>query len=45
VAVAAVSNAPSPGIAMLLGFIPGVGAMYNGQFMKAVIHVVISSCL
>ncbi|HJT53315.1 MAG TPA: DUF5668 domain-containing protein [Candidatus Angelobacter sp.] len=41
VAVAAVSSAPSPGIAMLLGFIPGVGAMYNGQFMKAVIHVVI----
>jgi TM2 domain-containing membrane protein YozV len=41
VAVAAVSNAPSPGIAMLLGFIPGVGAMYNGQFMKALIHVVI----
>src|SRR5690242_7287762 len=41
VAVAAVSNAPSPGIAMLLGFIAGVGAMYNCQFMKALIHVVI----
>ncbi|HKT50867.1 MAG TPA: DUF5668 domain-containing protein [Candidatus Angelobacter sp.] len=41
VPVAAVSNAPSPGIAMLLGFVPGVGAMYNGQFMKALIHVVI----
>ena len=41
VPVAAASNAPSPGIAMLLGFIPGVGAMYNGQFMKAFIHVVI----
>jgi len=26
---------------MLLGFIPGVGAMYNGQFMKGFIHVVI----
>jgi len=26
---------------MLLGFIPGVGAMYNGQFLKAFIHVVI----
>ncbi|HEU5415332.1 MAG TPA: DUF5668 domain-containing protein [Candidatus Angelobacter sp.] len=39
--VAAVSNAPSPGIAMLLGFIPGVGAMYNGQFMKGFVHVVI----
>jgi Domain of unknown function (DUF5668)/B-box zinc finger len=41
VPVAAVPNAPSPGLAMLLGFIPGVGAMYNGQFLKAFIHVVI----
>jgi TM2 domain-containing membrane protein YozV len=41
VPVAAVPNAPSPGVAMLLGFIPGVGAMYNGQFLKAFIHVVI----
>ena len=28
-----------PVVAGLLGFIPGVGAMYNGQFMKGVIHV------
>ena len=35
----AVPGAPSPGIALLLGFIPGVGAMYNGQFMKAFVHV------
>ena len=35
----AVQGAPSPGIALLLGFIPGVGAMYNGQFMKAFVHV------
>lgn len=41
VSAASVSNAPSPGIAMLLGFIPGVGAMYNGQFMKGFVHVVI----
>ncbi len=27
-----------PVVAGLLGFIPGVGAMYNGQFMKGVIH-------
>lgn len=39
-AVAAMPGAPSPGIAMLLGFIPGVGAMYNGQFVKAFVHVV-----
>jgi Domain of unknown function (DUF5668)/B-box zinc finger len=30
---------PSPGLAAALGFIPGVGAMYNGQFMKGFIHV------
>ncbi len=31
----------NPVIAALLGFIPGVGAMYNGQFIKALLHVVI----
>ncbi len=34
-------SSPSPFLAGLLGFIPGVGAMYNGQFVKALIHVVI----
>jgi hypothetical protein len=32
---------PNPGLATLLGFIPGVGAMYNGQFVKAMIHVLV----
>ena len=32
---------PNPTAAALLGLIPGVGAMYNGQFFKALIHVVI----
>jgi TM2 domain-containing membrane protein YozV len=41
VPVAVVEGAPSPGLAAFLGFIPGVGAMYNGQFVKAFIHVVI----
>ncbi len=41
VPVAVVPGTPSPGVAMLLGFIPGVGAMYNGQFMKGFIHVVL----
>ncbi len=36
-----VPGAPNPIIAGLLGFIPGVGAMYNGQFTKAFAHVVI----
>jgi TM2 domain-containing membrane protein YozV len=32
-------DAPSPALATLLGFIPGVGAMYNGQFYKGILHV------
>jgi TM2 domain-containing membrane protein YozV len=36
-----VPGAPNPILAGLLGFIPGVGAMYNGQFTKAFAHVVI----
>jgi cell wall-active antibiotic response 4TMS protein YvqF/B-box zinc finger protein len=38
---AAAAGAPSPVFAGLLGLIPGVGAMYNGQFVKAFVHVVI----
>jgi hypothetical protein len=34
-------DAPSPGLAFLLGLIPGVGAIYNGQYAKGLIHVVI----
>jgi hypothetical protein len=36
-----VPGAPNPVIAGIFGFIPGVGAMYNGQFTKAFAHVVI----
>jgi TM2 domain-containing membrane protein YozV len=36
---------PSPGLAAVLGFIPGVGAMYNGQFMKGFIHVMAFVCM
>ena len=32
-------HSPNPGIAAALGLIPGVGAMYNGQFSKALVHV------
>lgn len=32
---------PSPGLALVLGFIPGVGAIYNGQLIKAMIQVLI----
>lgn len=36
---AAPAGSPSPAAAALLGLIPGVGAMYNGQFLKGLIHV------
>ena len=35
----------SPGLAFLLGLIPGVGAIYNGQYVMGLIHVVILGVL
>lgn len=32
---------PHPGAALALGFIPGLGAVYNGEYVKALIHVII----
>jgi hypothetical protein len=37
----AASSGPNPSTAAVLGIIPGVGAMYNGQYFKGLIHVVI----
>lgn len=31
----------SPGLACMLGFIPGVGAIYNGQYAKGLVHAII----
>jgi hypothetical protein len=36
---------PSPALAAFLGLIPGVGAMYNGQFFKGFIHVIVFAIL
>lgn len=41
----AIPGAPNPVLATLLGFIPGVGAMYNGQFVKGFIHVAVFAVL
>jgi len=38
-------DGPNPGLALGLGFIPGVGAMYNGQFVKGTVHVLIFALL
>ena len=31
----------SPGLALFLGLIPGVGAIYNGQYAKGMVHAVV----
>ena len=36
---------PSPTLAAILGCIPGVGAMYNGEFAKGFVHVLIFATL
>ena len=36
---------PNPGLAALLGFIPGVGAFYNGQYAKGVVHLIVFAVL
>jgi hypothetical protein len=42
---AAANPAVSPGLAFVLGLIPGVGAIYNGQYAKGVVHVLILGLL
>jgi TM2 domain-containing membrane protein YozV len=34
-----------PALALLLGFIPGVGAIYNGQYAKGLIHALVFGML
>jgi TM2 domain-containing membrane protein YozV len=35
----------APGVALALGFIPGVGAIYNGQVIKAIVQVLLFGSL
>lgn len=35
------ASSASPGLAFVLGLIPGVGAIYNGQYAKGLLHVVV----
>ena len=44
-AVSMADPGASPGLAFMLGFIPGVGAIYNGQYVKGLVHVVIMGVL
>jgi Domain of unknown function (DUF5668)/B-box zinc finger len=34
-----------PAVATVLGFIPGLGAVYNGEYIKALIHVIVFASL
>jgi hypothetical protein len=36
---------PNPTLAALLGIIPGVGAMYNGQYAKGIVHLIVFAIL
>jgi hypothetical protein len=38
-------GAPNPALAALLGLIPGVGAMYNGQYAKGIVHLIVFAVL
>ena len=40
-----VPDAPHPVLAGVLGFVPGLGAVYNGQYVKGVVHVLIFGLL
>ena len=44
-ALPAAEGGRSPALATMLGFVPGLGAVYNGEFMKAIIHVLIFATL
>jgi hypothetical protein len=35
----------SPVLAFILGFIPGLGAVYNGEYNKAIVHIVVFGAL
>lgn len=36
---------PNPAVAAFLGFIPGVGAMYNEQYAKGIVHLMVFALL
>lgn len=35
------ASGSNPGLAFVLGFIPGLGAVYNGEYVKALVHLAI----
>jgi Domain of unknown function (DUF5668) len=43
--ITGLGEGPNPGLALFLGFIPGVGSIYNGQIVKAMVQVLIFGSL
>jgi hypothetical protein len=43
--VSAPARQGSPGIAFVLGLFPGLGAVYNGEYNKALIHIVVFAAM
>lgn len=39
------ASAGSPSVAFILGFFPGMGAVYNGEYNKALIHIVVFAAM
>jgi hypothetical protein len=39
------SSSGSPVVAFILGFFPGLGAVYNGEYNKALIHIVVFAAM
>lgn len=45
VARPAAAGGPNPALAAVLGCVPGLGAVYNGEYVKGLLHVVILGSL
>jgi hypothetical protein len=44
-AIAGRPGSVSPVLAFILGFVPGLGAIYNGEYNKAIVHIVVFGAL
>lgn len=44
-ALGTTADGPHPFLAGLLGFVPGLGAVYNGQYVKGIVHAAIFGML
>ncbi|MBZ5701366.1 MAG: DUF5668 domain-containing protein [Acidobacteriia bacterium] len=45
VAPAPAASSSSPAVAFILGFFPGLGAIYNGEYNKGLIHILVFAAM